>query len=385
MITKSNFFNLAKEKFPKFDYSKSIYTKSCEPITIICPEHGEFITKPGVFMRSKHGCPKCAKEAGTDSRRKSPEKFIEECKTIWGNKYTYEKTKYVNSETKVIVTCPVHGDFKIRPSDFLRKHGCPKCKGDKTAIINKKIHGYTLEVFINKSKLLYDNLFDYSKVIYINSNIKVCIHSNILDEDFLITPKNFLKGRVPKKYLGLPKCHQDTLNTEIFIQRAKLLYGNKYDYSKVEYVNNNTKVCIICPEHGEFWQTPINHLDNFEGCPRCAQSRGETAVSMYLDFLKYEYCQQYKININEKIYKIDFCTIVNNQVVFIEYNGRQHYEPVEFFGGEPQFIKQQNRDNIVRNYCKENNIVLLEYTYKTPLQDLLNLIRKDLNEIKNRT
>ncbi|MGN0966193.1 MAG: hypothetical protein ACI4OP_01190 [Candidatus Coprovivens sp.] len=53
------------------------------------------------------------------------------------------------------------------------------------------------------------------------------------------------------------------MNTSIFVQRARLFHGDKYDYSKVNYIDLNTKVCIICPEHGEFWQTPVNHLYNF--------------------------------------------------------------------------------------------------------------------------
>lgn len=51
------------------------------------------------------------------------------------------------------------------------------------------------------------------------------------------------------------------MDNSTFISKAILVHGNKYDYSKVEYINNHTKVCIICPEHGEFWQTPNNHLN----------------------------------------------------------------------------------------------------------------------------
>jgi hypothetical protein len=57
--------------------------------------------------------------------------------------------------------------------------------------------------------------------------------------------------------------------TKDFILKAMTLYDGKYYYSKVEYINNHTKVCIICPEHGEFWQTPNSHL-NGQGCPKCS-------------------------------------------------------------------------------------------------------------------
>ena len=58
-----------------------------------------------------------------------------------------------------------------------------------------------------------------------------------------------------------------------FIKQAKEIHGDKYDYSKVDYKNNHTKVCIICPEHGEFWQTPNKHFSLKQGCPKCADKR----------------------------------------------------------------------------------------------------------------
>ena len=56
---------------------------------------------------------------------------------------------------------------------------------------------------------------------------------------------------------------------KIFIEKAKNIHKDKYDYSKVEYIDSKTKICIICPKHGEFWQTPANHLKG-RGCPKCS-------------------------------------------------------------------------------------------------------------------
>lgn len=74
---------------------------------------------------------------------------------------------------------------------------------------------------------------------------------------------------------GCPKCYGRNKSTEEFILEAKLVHGNKYDYSKAQYKTNQTKVCIICPEHGEFWQTPNNHVNHKRGCPVCNLSHGE--------------------------------------------------------------------------------------------------------------
>lgn len=121
----------------------------------------------------------------------------------------------------------------------------------------------TTEQFINDVRNLYGDKYDCSNVEYSNKNTKVCI---ICPEhgEFYITPNNFLNGH------GCSKCNGGVkLTVDKFIEKAKQIHGDKYDYSKVEYVNAHTKVCIICQEHGEFWQIPNDHL-NGVGCPRCA-------------------------------------------------------------------------------------------------------------------
>ena len=113
----------------------------------------------------------------------------------------------------------------------------------------------TTEEFIKKAKEIHGNKYDYSKVEYKNTSTKVCI---ICPEhgEFWQTPNHHLQGH------GCPKCKNEkirkrhTHNITIFIEKARKVHGDKYDYSKAEYINASTKVCIICPEHGEFWQTP---------------------------------------------------------------------------------------------------------------------------------
>ena len=61
------------------------------------------------------------------------------------------------------------------------------------------------------------------------------------------------------------------MNTDVFIEKANLMHNNKYDYTKSKFINYKTKVCIICPEHGEFWQLPGNHIHG-RGCPKCGQA-----------------------------------------------------------------------------------------------------------------
>ena len=128
----------------------------------------------------------------------------------------------------------------------------------------------TIEEFLEKAKEVHGDKYNYSKVEYINNSTKVCIICPIHGE-FWQTPNNHLNGK------NCPKCsHQSykyTLNN--FIEKSNKIHNNKYDYSKVEYINNSTKVCIICPIHGEFWQMPKHHLQGY-GCKKCANDLNKT-------------------------------------------------------------------------------------------------------------
>lgn len=116
--------------------------------------------------------------------------------------------------------------------------------------------------FIKKAKQVHSDKYDYSKVEYVNANTKVCI----------ICPKHGEFWQIPRRHIQGSNCnkctHHYTRTTTEFIQEAKKVHGDKYDYSKTEYVDTNTKVCILCPIHGEFWQLPPNHLKG-KGCRKC--------------------------------------------------------------------------------------------------------------------
>ena len=130
-------------------------------------------------------------------------------------------------------------------------------------------------IFIEKAKQIHNDKYDYSKVNYVNSRTKVCIICPTHGE-FWQTPHNHLKGYGCAE-CGKEKSHLSKMTTEDFIVKSKEIHGNKYDYSKACYKTCDTKVCIICPEHGEFWQTPSNHI-NGSGCPKCANEKRKNAL-----------------------------------------------------------------------------------------------------------
>ena len=105
----------------------------------------------------------------------------------------------------------------------------------------------------------------------------------------------------------------------------------------------NTPICIICPEHGEFWQKPSVHI-RYAGCQKCKTSKGELLIGEILNSLKISYVPQYKVKIGDSNIFIDYMVEFKGSYYFIEYNGKQHYTPIEYFGGILKFKKQQKRD-----------------------------------------
>ena len=289
-LTTEEFIRRAKEIHgDKYDYSKTEYVNANTKVCIICPKHGEFWQLPSNHTHGTHpqGCPKCNAERPS-SRRLTTEEFIKKAREIHGDKYDYSNVEYVNASTKVCIICPEHGEFWQTPGNHIftsKPQGCPKCAGRITM---------TTEEFINKAREVHGDKYDYSKVKYVNATTKVCI-INEDGREFWQLPSNHLKGFKPLIHM----------TTEEFIKKAREVHGDKYDYSKVEYVGTNTKVCLICPEHGEFWQIPLSHLQGC-GCPKCANNVQLTAD----DFIrkareihgdKYDYSKVRYISTNKKV------------------------------------------------------------------------------------
>lgn len=188
--------------------------------------------------------------------------FLKRAHEVHGNEYTYEKVTddIKSNKDKIVVTCPKHGDFVISIVNFLNGRKCPLCNKEKRKSTHKNEF---LKTFIDKATKIHNNRYDYSKVNYVDAKTKVCIICPKHGE-FWQTPDAHLRGQ------ECPLCSHRSFKYEKdeFIEKAKEIHDNKYDYSKVEYVNAKTKVCIICPEHGKFWQTPSAHLKG-HGCKKC--------------------------------------------------------------------------------------------------------------------
>lgn len=181
------------------------------------------------------------------------EEFIKRAKEVHGDKYDYSKVEYINTHTKINIICPKHGEFPQTPTKHLSDScGCPKCGG------NVKL---TTEEFIVKARKVHGDKYDYSKVEYLKNNVKIII----------ICPNHGKFQQTPVSHsggVGCPICSKRKTTKE-FIMEARKIHNNKYDYSKVEYFTAKHEIIIICLNHGEFLQTPSNHLRG-QNCPKCS-------------------------------------------------------------------------------------------------------------------
>lgn len=351
-----------QERFKFLELAEE-YKGANEKILIRCNNCGyEWRAIPRSVKISKYGCPKCGPVK--DRYEKSKQTFLKNFDT---SKY---KLLEFNNYNDVKVECLKCGDVRHTTASNILRYGCRNCSLKEMGLKSRK----TTEQFIEEARKIHGDKYDYSKTEYILDREPVIIICHKHGE-FAQMPTKHLQGH------GCPKCSGRNWNIEDFIKKAKEIHGDKYDYSKVKFKEgqrSNQKICIICPKHGEFWQDSRIHCSVGCGCPKCKQSHGEELISRILEKLniKYEYQVRTEDEVLNKVYVLDFYIFYNNKEYIIEYNGQQHYIPVDIFGGQESFIKQQERDENLRNYCKRLSIKLLEISYLEKDENIENLIKK---------
>jgi len=275
----------------KYNYSESKYINQSIKVKIICPIHGSFFQDPKSHMKGV-GCPKCGINRRTKFRSSNTNEFIQKSNKIHKNFYNYSKSNYVNNYTKITIICPIHGKFLQSPASHLRGAKCPKCSIKRvTSLIS-----YNTNEFIQKSNKIHKNFYNYSKSNYKNSNTKIIIICPIHGEFFQL-PLNHFKGE------GCYKCGREksgkkcTKTTIQFIKDSNKNHNNFFNYSKSNYINANTKIEIICPKHGSFFQDPHHHTNGKNGCPKCNNiiSKPETEFLNYLNIPNTKENRQVKI------------------------------------------------------------------------------------------
>lgn len=172
----------------KYDYTFSNCSSVAEKTTIVCPIHGRFTQRVSVHLGGA-GCNKCGELSSSNKQAKTSNSFIAEAKNIHKSNYDYSLTKYVNAHTKVKIICPIHREFEQVPHQHLQGRGCAKCAYEN----NPQNNPYTTEQFIQNSKKVHGDLYDYSKTVYVNANENVIITCKI-HGDFLKRAGHHIEG-----------------------------------------------------------------------------------------------------------------------------------------------------------------------------------------------
>lgn len=292
-------------------------------------------------------------------KKRTTEEWINLFKEVHGDKYIYAETDCDNKDEKgrVKIICPKHGEFWMTPRNHKCGQGCRKCMGEKLSLIKRS----NKEEFENKANIIHNEKYIYDRVDYINNWTNVMIGCPIHGY-FPQTPHNHLSGA------GCPECKKITIGLknkytqDEFIEECKRVHGNKYIYTKVKYVDIYTPITIICPKHGDFTQSPRDHLQGC-GCQKCRSSKMEDGLISFLNDndVSYEYQKRFKWLGKQSL---DFYLKQFN--IVIECQGEQHFHPSSFgskkFNADEMLIYVQDLDTKKRLLCEEHGIKVLYYS-----------------------
>jgi hypothetical protein len=383
-VMKSNITHDNKYSYDKVPDSFIVKNK----VTIICPIHGDFKQTADSHKRG-HGCPYCVGKRGIDKdknisvRTNKINDFIK--------KYEFEHVRLIELSTKYDrlnkFICDIHGEFSKNTSQVSKGQICGKCIKIKN---RKDRRENELQKMINR----HNNKFEYLDYVdLINGKDKITIRCKEHDHTF----KYFKSTHLFAKFGGCKHCLKQYRNIgrkeiDDVINDFRNIHGEKYGYDNVNYQGSNVKISITCTKHGDFQQIPGSHLKG-SGCPKCKHSTGEKLIQNILKKMEIKYTSQkfFYGCMNDKTGKsLPFDIYVPEFHTCIEFDGYQHFIPVERWGGDDKLKEVQYRDNIKNVYCKDNDINLIRIPYtmgKIEIVDILNQkFNKDLIvDIKQRT
>lgn len=261
----------------RYDYSKFVYVTLRTKGEIVCREHGSFFQTYSNHFFKRSGCPTCVHQRITrqqkEAQRTPPKKLTREsalarATEAHGTKFDYNAFEFVDIKTPGKIGCPAHGSFWMSVLDHVKsKTGCPECSKE----VQRERLRFSFVEAVARAKNVHGNVYEYPEQEYRNATTPmtiVCRHHGPFEQS--------LDSHV-HQMSGCPKCFGSAKRTTAqFVEAARAIHGDRFDYSGVEYVNNSTRVKITCQTHGDFWQMPRKHINVGQGCPRCADSVSKT-------------------------------------------------------------------------------------------------------------
>lgn len=293
------------------------------------------------------------------AKRMNTESFMERISTETNYEYSV-LSEYTNNHTKVLIrhnssNCDNH-EYWVKPKGILGGNRCPKC--------NNKTKGKKAKTTSQFKKELFDLVKDEYTLVgeYTGVYNKVTLLHSKCGKEWEVTPNAFISSKSRCRYCRMKEHNLKQRKThDTFVNEVKAKYGE--DYTVIgKYINSKNKV-LVKHKCGKEWEIKPHHLLYRDMCPRCKTSIGEKHISKYLTERGIVFEEQrtfddlkYKRNLSYDFYLPELG-------ILIEYQGAQHYMPIDSFGGVESFEQQKIKDDIKRNYAKDNNYTLIEVKY----------------------
>lgn len=316
---------------------------------------------PGSILRGS-GCPKCALLKNAKRASKTHEQYVIEVSKV--NPDINVLGKYINNSTKILYRCKNGHEWSAIPTSILHGHGCPKCSGKI-----KKSHNE----YVEQLSKIKPNI----KVLdtYINAKTRILHKCKICGYEWMSSPDNVIHNNIGCHYCSGKIKHHEQYVKEVFEINPHIDVVGKY-------IDAHTKILHRCNIDGYEWYAAPHNIIHGRGCPKCKFSHGERAVEMYLDKHRINYIQQYRFSDCKNKIPLSFDFYLPDNNVCIEYDGRQHYESIDCFGGEEYLQYVIQNDNIKTKYCEDNNIALLRIKYDNDVNEVLDMFFGKSNKIE---
>lgn len=303
-------------------------------------------TKPRNFLSGKR-CPYCSSNA-----KKTDAQFKKEVYALVGDEYSFLES-YNGNRTKIRVEHNKCGNiYEVKPTHFLEGHRCPYCSSTARK---------TTEQF---KKEIYDLVGDEYEFLepYVNAHIKIKVKHNKCGSIYRVEPQSFLSGT------RCPYCFGTSKKTDAqFKQEVHDLVGDEYTFLDT-YVNTDTKIKVKHNNCGNIYGVcPTDFFSHHNRCPYCAMPKTEKIIAKILDTLGIEYEIQKTFDDLRDANLLSYDFYIPSRKILIEYQGKQHYQSVNLYGGEAKFKTQQKHDKMKADYAKEHsyNLITVPYTEDT--------------------
>lgn len=283
---------------------------------------------------------------------------------------------YIGDKVKIDHLCVVCDNlWKAIPSDILQHKGCRVCSIKRVADSQRK----TQEEYENQIYIISNGQIQVLGS-YLGDSIKIMHRCLRCDIEWMVAPSSILgHGNCPKcsraKTADLQRKDHSTYLEEVIEKTCGRVVPIE------EYAGSHTKILHVCTNCGNEWGAAPTNVLRGRGCPSCSLSRGEVKIEKFLlsKGILFEKQKKFQECTMVRPLAFDFYLPLHN--ICIEYDGEQHFGPIDFFGGMDSYNVRMMRDELKNHYCETNNINLIRiaFTEYTIIEDIL---IKELNIIE---